>query len=248
MMPKRLTAVIVLLIAISMIPPAFIALALASYRTAPRIDIVPDMDEQQKFKPQSVNTMFADGRAMRPEIEGTAPYHGAKLDDHFYRGIVNGTWATTFPSQVRVDRELILRGRDRFNIYCAACHGYSGKGNGMIAVRADELQQGTWTPPANLHDELVRSRPVGHIFNTITNGIRNMPAYGPQIPSEDRWAIVAYVRALQRAGRASLSDVPEDMRQALLDKAGITAEDAAVTVTNDTGGSAGNGAGANEGA
>jgi mono/diheme cytochrome c family protein len=224
-MPKRLTAVIVLLITLSLVPLAFIALARVSFSTLPRIEIVPDMDEQQKFKPQSVNTMFADGRAMRPEIDGTVAYHGAKLDDHYYRGVENGGWATTFPSQLRVDKPFIERGRSRYNIYCAVCHGDSGYGNGMVAVRVDELQQGTWTPPSNLHDENVRNRPVGHIFNTITNGIRNMPAYAPQIPVSDRWAIVAYVRALQRSGHASLADIPEDMRQALLDKAGIASVD-----------------------
>ncbi|MEZ4648565.1 MAG: cytochrome c [Candidatus Eisenbacteria bacterium] len=86
---------------------------------------------------------------------------------------------------------------------------------GTVAVRAQELQEPKWVPPASFHTELVRSRPVGHIFNTITNGIRNMPAYGPQIEPADRWAIVAYVRALQKSQNATLEDVPADVRPSL---------------------------------
>ena len=85
----------------------------------------------------------------------------------------------------------------------------------MVAKRADELLEGTWTPPTSFHSELLRERPVGHLFNTISNGIRNMPAYGPQIPVDDRWAIVAYVRALQRSQNATVDDVPPDIRAQL---------------------------------
>lgn len=101
-------------------------------------------------------------------------------------------------------------------MFCAPCHGLSGYGNGPVAIRAEELEQGTWTPPASFHTELVRERPAGHIFNTISNGIRNMPAYGPQIPVEDRWAIVAYVRALQRSRDAKISDLPDGVRSDLM--------------------------------
>jgi hypothetical protein len=85
----------------------------------------------------------------------------------------------------------------------------------MVAKRADELQEGTWTPPTSFHTDLIRQRPSGHIFNTISNGIRNMPGYSSQIPVEDRWAIVAYVRALQRSQYATVDDVPEDIRTQL---------------------------------
>jgi hypothetical protein len=89
----------------------------------------------------------------------------------------------------------------------------------MVSVHATALLEGTWTPPANLHDKVVTARPVGHIFNTITNGIRNMPPYGPQITVEDRWAIVLYVKALQRSQAASLNDVTEPaQRQQLEDR------------------------------
>jgi mono/diheme cytochrome c family protein len=84
-----------------------------------------------------------------------------------------------------------------------------------VSKRADALQEGTWTPPSSLHTDLVRGRAAGHLFNTITNGIRNMPGYGSQIPVEDRWAVVAYMRALQRSQAASVDDVPIDLRASL---------------------------------
>jgi mono/diheme cytochrome c family protein len=85
----------------------------------------------------------------------------------------------------------------------------------MVSKRAEELQEGTWTPPSSLHTDLIRSRPVGQLYNTITNGIRNMPAYGPQISVADRWAIVVYVRALQRSQGATVDDVPAELRASL---------------------------------
>jgi mono/diheme cytochrome c family protein len=113
---------------------------------------------------------------------------------------------------------LVARGQERFDVYCAVCHGTSGYGNGPVSARALQLMElgnAQWTPPSSLHDDLVRGRPDGHIFNTITNGIRNMPAYGSQIPAADRWAIVGYVRALQRSQRATTGDVPADERDRL---------------------------------
>jgi mono/diheme cytochrome c family protein len=96
-----------------------------------------------------------------------------------------------------VTESLVRRGQNRFDIFCAPCHGLDGYGDGPVAKRADALQEGTWVPPSSYHTDLVRQRPVGFIFNTITHGIRNMPAYGPQIPVADRWAIVSYVRELR---------------------------------------------------
>ena len=107
------------------------------------------------------------------------------------------------------------RGQQRFGIYCTPCHGVAGNGDGMVAKRATALAQGTWVPPANLNQDYLRVMPVGQIFNTITHGIRNMPAYGPQIPPKDRWAIVMYVRALQRSHKATINDVPATERGSL---------------------------------
>jgi len=150
---------------------------------------------------------------MRPDPPGTVARGELDEDDAIYRGKRGDEWITTIP--VPVTGALLARGRQRFDIYCSPCHGLAGYGDGMVAKRAEALQEGTWTPPSSFHTDLVRSRPVGHIFNTITHGIRNMPAYGPQIPVADRWAIVSYVRALQRSQNATVADVPPDLRAQL---------------------------------
>jgi mono/diheme cytochrome c family protein len=174
------------------------------------------MDYQPKYLPQTANAMFLDGRAARPFPEGTIARGRLTENPHFSTGRVNDDWATEFPVPVTAD--LMARGRQRFEIYCAPCHGLGGMGDGLVARRADRLMeqgQAAWTPPANLHDDTVRERPVGNLFNTITYGIRTMPAYGSQVTEADRWAIVAYVRALQRSSRATLDDVPADVRPTL---------------------------------
>jgi mono/diheme cytochrome c family protein len=122
-------------------------------------------------------------------------------------------WIEAIP--LEVDTGILQRGRERYDIFCSPCHGLAGFGDGMVAMRADELLEGTWTPPTSFHTDLIRGRAPGQLFNTISNGIRNMPAYGPQIPVEDRWAIVAYVKALQRSQNATVDDVPEDLRAQL---------------------------------
>ena len=115
-------------------------------------------------------------------------------------------WTDTIP--LPVTEELMRRGREQFNIYCATCHGRAGYGDGVVSRRALSLQQGTWVPPTSLHAEHVRKQPVGQLFNTITYGIRKMRGYADQIDPEDRWAVVVYVRALQRSQNANTDDVP----------------------------------------
>jgi prepilin-type processing-associated H-X9-DG protein len=198
---------------LSFLPIALIARERATRVDRPRIQIIPDMDQQPKYKAQSANVLFADGRADRPPVAGAVARGEARLDDHFDRGIVGGRWAETFP--MPLTPELLKRGQERFGIYCAPCHGLAGYGDGIVNVRAERLQEGTWTPPSSLHDATVLGRPVGHLYNTISNGIRTMPAYGPQIPEADRWAIVAYVRALQRSQATRVDDVPADERGAM---------------------------------
>jgi mono/diheme cytochrome c family protein len=159
---------------------------------------------------------------MRPEVAGTIARGHLADDDHYDRGYVDGDWATSIPSRAMEGagswEALVRRGQSRFEVYCSPCHGSSGNGQGMVSQRALELMdQGlaNWTPPTSLHDELAVNRTDGHLFNTITNGIRNMPAYGSQVPTQDRWAIVSYVRALQRSQAATLDDVPADARETL---------------------------------
>lgn len=122
-------------------------------------------------------------------------------------------WVKDFP--VTVTTELMERGRQRFDIYCATCHGLGGDGDGLITQRALALEQGTWIQPTSLHVEAVTSQPAGKIYNTITNGVRKMPGYHSQIATEDRWAIVLYVQALQRSRAATAEDVPKDKLQEL---------------------------------
>lgn len=212
-MPRWAIPTLILLLALALVPPLLITRAGSTTFRQPRIHWIPDMDHQFKYKAQQENLLFADRRAMRLPVEGTVATGELRADDAFYRGIVGTDWATDFPMDVT--RDVMLRGKQRHDVYCAPCHGLDGSGLGTVAVRAQELQEAKWVPPASFHTDLVRSRPVGHLFNTITNGIRTMPAYGPQIPPEDRWAIVAYVRALQRSQNATLEDVPADVRPSL---------------------------------
>jgi mono/diheme cytochrome c family protein len=221
-MPRWLVPGFVLLVLISFIPAAMIARARNSKSTVPRINIIPDMDKQAKYLPQAENPLFADGRAMRSPPPGTIARGQLHGDEGFSTGKVGADWLPTVPVSAAEKfgswNALVERGHARFEIYCTPCHGIAGYGDGMVSKRALSLaEQGhaNWTPPSSLHDEVVRTRPDGHVFNTITNGIRTMPAYGPQIPPADRWAIVAYVRALERSQRSSLADVPEDARASL---------------------------------
>jgi mono/diheme cytochrome c family protein len=155
---------------------------------------------------------FVDGRA-----EPLVPRDQAEYD-RLVRGLQEAAGEKLeFVPQIPipVSRDLMRRGQERFNIYCAPCHGAGGYGDGMVARRAAEMQASGadtaagWVAPTNYHTADLRARPPGHIFNTITHGIRSMPAYDKQIPVFDRWAIVAYVKALQRSQNAKPEDVPE---------------------------------------
>jgi mono/diheme cytochrome c family protein len=202
-----------ILVVLSLVPLALIARRRAVRTPQTRLQIIPDMDQQPKFMPQSGNPLFADGRAMRPPVVGAVARGEAGLDTLLHRGQSGGRWITTFP--VPLTEESLRRGQQRFNIYCTPCHGLAGRGDGIVHVRADRLREGTWVPPADLTSELVAGRPVGHLYNTISNGIREMPGYGAQIPEPDRWCIVAYLRALQRSQHATADDVPPELRPAL---------------------------------
>jgi mono/diheme cytochrome c family protein len=218
-MPGWITNAVVVLVAASWIPLAAAYLEREKPNASPRVSIIPDMDSQQKFKAQQANLMFNDKRADRQAVPGTVARGELRADRHYYEGIVNGQWAPGLPSSVAVSEVTLNRGRDRYNIYCAPCHGYSGHGDGMVAVRATELAESgadmAWTPPKSMHDPVVRQRPDGYFFGVITNGVRNMPPYGPQIDEADRWAIVLYVRALQKTQAAGLGDVAAGERSKL---------------------------------
>ncbi|MGC8916502.1 MAG: c-type cytochrome [Thermoanaerobaculum sp.] len=216
-MPRVLTYVLVTLAAVALVPLACVVRARTTTSTKPRIHLIFDMDNQPKFKAQAANPLFADGRAMRPPVPGTVP-RGTLMDPKVATGKEGDGWVSTIP--VPVTRELLQRGQDRYNVFCSPCHGYSGYGDGVVNRRAERLEEGTWTPVASFHTETARSRPPGYIYNAITNGVRTMPPYGSQIPVADRWAIVAYVKALQRSQHATLADVPAEVRSQLEAKVG----------------------------
>ncbi len=213
-MPRPLIYAALILATLSLVPMAFLLKARQSVKTEPRIQVVFDMDSQPKYKAQSTNPVFQDGRSMRLAPAGTVARDQLDDDDLLYYGLAaNGEFGTGFP--LPVTAALLARGQERFAIYCAICPGLAADGHSTVHSRAEALQEGTWTPPTDLASEVVLERTNGHLFNTITNGIRSMPGYGPQIPVADRWAIVACVRALQRARNATVSDVPEDVRKTL---------------------------------
>jgi mono/diheme cytochrome c family protein len=205
---------LVVLAAISIVPPLLIARARVTPSNATQVLVIPDMVKQPKFLSQSFNPLFQDSRAMRPLVEGTVAIDHADLDDFLHRGIARGQWATGFP--MLLTQGLVERGQARFNIYCTPCHGWDGSGMGTVAVQGQARSAETWVMPTNLTDSTVRERANGHIFNTITNGIRTMPSYGGQIPVADRWAIVSYVRALQLSQAAPKALVPPDRREEMM--------------------------------
>lgn len=212
--PRPLFAFILITMALALVPFGLIAKARSSKSTQPHVHIVPDMDFQAKKKSQRPSDLFHDGRASRAWVDGTVARGTLQADDHLYRGIVDGQWATTFPDEIELGQRTMERGQNRFAIYCQPCHGADGKGVGMVhqRVASRQLPQRGWVQPSSLHQEYIVKLPHGQLFNTISNGIRSMPGYAAQIPEVDRWAITLYVRALQRSQNANLNDVPPDAR------------------------------------
>jgi len=204
--PRWIYTAIILVNLVMLVPPVLIARARVEKTRHPRIHIFPDMDHQKSYKPQEASPLFADGRAMRPPVAGTVARGELDLDDHFHRGRTGDRWAETFPPQLLVDARFVERGRERYQIYCAPCHGASGHGDGIVPRRSEALEQ-AWTV-GDLSAAKPRAYPVGQIYNVITNGILTMPPYRSQIPEEDRWAIVAWVRALQYSQAAELAKLP----------------------------------------
>ncbi|HWP39382.1 MAG TPA: cytochrome c [Tepidisphaeraceae bacterium] len=211
--PFWMVAGFLILVVATWIPLVVFARARVDRTDQPRVHLFQDMDIQPKYRPQDDSPVFADGRAMRLPIPGTVARGKLQEDDHYYRGYkrvldaASGRYSVVFfdslPPQLTLDEQLLARGQQRYNIYCATCHGLDGYGNGPVNNRAVARQEPKWVPAASLHTDSVRARPDGHLYNTITNGIRNMPGYGAQIQDPaDRWAIVAYLRALQLSQNA----------------------------------------------
>jgi hypothetical protein len=210
--PSALYWCLVVVALLALLPPLFIAKYRAETKSLPRIHPIQDMDFQEKYKAQSASKLFADGRAMRKPVAGTVALGGLDENEHLYRGLIDGKPATTFPMPVTM--KMMQRGQERFGIFCATCHGLLGEGGntGMTSIRAIKRLEPKWVLPLSMHKAEVRAQPVGQYLATITNGIRTMPSYAAQIPVEDRWAIILYIRALQLSQNATIDDVPEELR------------------------------------
>ena len=165
-----------------------------------------DMHDQPKYIPLRQSAFFNDARSARPVVEGTIARGQLRDDELLYSGKVNGADAAMFP--MPIDAVVMARGQQRFNIYCAPCHGRTGQGDGMVVRRG-------YRRPPSLHQDRLRNAPAGHFFDVMTNGFGAMPDYAAQIRAEDRWAIIAYIRALQLSEHASLADVPAADRSRL---------------------------------
>jgi cytochrome c553 len=188
--------------------------------TKPPMDVFPEwlfpgMHYQPKLVQQVPNPFFADGRSDRvpPDHTVASSYGPAgqplKDDDFLYLGKApDGSWARGFPPSLTVNRAFLERGRDRFTVYCSPCHGAVGDGNGITK------KYGMIATPS-YHDDRLRKMAEGEIFNTITNGKNNMNPYADKLRAADRWAVIAYVRALQRAQTGTAADVPPDSRSEL---------------------------------
>lgn len=166
-----------------------------------------DMHNQPKAKPQSKSGFFADGRTARLPVEGTVAQGDLREDDHLYKGKVDGKFATNFP--FAIDAVVLERGHERYNIFCSPCHGQTGLGNGMVVQRGHKI-------PPSYHIERLRNEMPGYWFDVITNGYGAMYGYAAQIPVKDRWAIAAYIKALQLSRFATLEQIPEADREAVL--------------------------------
>jgi len=162
-----------------------------------------DMHDAPRYEPLEASTFFTDGRSSRMLVANTVPRGLLREDTHLNEGKIDGKLATTFPMPVTA--EVMARGQERFNVFCSPCHGRTGGGNGMV------VQRGFRAPPS-YHEDRLRNAPVGYFFDVMTNGFGAMQDYSAQVPVADRWAIAAYIRALQFSQRATIDDVPANRR------------------------------------
>ncbi|MFH1686236.1 MAG: cytochrome c [bacterium] len=168
------------------------------------IHLNPNMDVQPKYKAQAKSGFFDDGATMRQPVEGTVAIGELREDDALYSGWDRkGNFIKQGP--LAITQALMTRGQERFDVYCAPCHSRLGDGRGIMITK-------NYVTPTNLHADSIRTFPDGRLFDVISNGVRNMPSYRHQISVEDRWAIIAYVRALQRSQNATLDDIPIEAR------------------------------------
>jgi mono/diheme cytochrome c family protein len=257
--PRFLPLIWFAMIGFSIVPLLIVAKMRVTNSSKPRFHVFYDMDFSPARDAQQTTSLFADSRAMRPDVPGTVAR--GQLDDglDFLTGInidkltsqdppraerlvrtflapaadespadaadapgdaqpsVMDTTPWLQENPLKLTSAALEQGQEQFNIYCAACHGRNGKGNGLVNQRAQKILAQQWIPPASLHQPALYSDkyPDGKLFSTISNGIRKMPGYAGQIKTRDRWAIVAYVRALQQSQAASIDLIPADQRESL---------------------------------
>ena len=187
-MNKRYLLLAVLIITTGLL---FNACGRGSYSEKPPIHLNPNMDNQDKYKAQSESGFFVDGATMRTPVAGTVARGELREDDAYYRGkTAAGEFIATAP--MTVTPEMIQRGDERFHIYCVTCHGANADGKGKI------LEYQYPIPPANFHDERIKNLSDGHMFNAISEGWMNMPPLKAQVSVADRWAIISYIRSIQK--------------------------------------------------
>ena len=163
-----------------------------------------DMHDQPRYEPLEASQFFSDQRAARIPPQGTVARGRLNEDDHLHRGIgLDGELAETFPFPI--DGDVLYRGRERYDIYCTPCHDGVGLGHGIV------VRRGFKTPPS-FHSDRLREAPPGHFFDVMTRGFGAMAPYAAQVSPEDRWAIAAYIRALQLSQNARISDLPPELQ------------------------------------
>lgn len=161
-----------------------------------------DMHDQPKYKPFRASDFYGDGSAMRGQIEGTVAQGQLVTDDAYSYGLdADGVPVSQFP--ITVDKAVLLRGQERYGIFCAPCHGALGDGQGMVVMRG-------YKQPPSFHEARLRDTPAGYYFDVMSNGFGQMQSYAAQVPVADRWAIVAYIRVLQLSQGARVTDLPPE--------------------------------------
>jgi len=183
--------------------PAVVVLALSSAACR------NDMHDQAKIRPFRKSAVWKDGSSARPLVPGTVPRGFLREDRAFFAGQgPDGRFLAELPPSVAVTKDLLLKGQERFNVFCSPCHGRTGDGQGMIVQRG-------FKQPSSFHVDRLRAERIGYFFDAMTNGFGQMSSYASQIPPEDRWAIAAYVRVLQLSRNAPASVLADDDRKEL---------------------------------
>jgi cytochrome c553 len=191
---------------VAMLASAVLVSCRGQEMSEPPVHLNPNMDSQPRYDPQSTSKFFEDRRTMRTPVDGTIARGTLNENEAYTEGCEDGHFAMKAP--VHFTPDVLKRGQERYNIYCTPCHDKTGYGEGLV------IQRG-YPKPINFHEDYARHMPDGQMYSAITHGVRNMPSYAAQIPMADRWAIVAYVRALQFSQAATVEDVPADMRGSL---------------------------------